>query len=90
MNDLLRFWKWLKDNFDLEVLEEYMEGYDFSVEDLNDNSLSEKEDDEIESIFGDLISLFMDVSGNDNYGDVYQILKDEIKLDDSKIDELLS
>ena len=90
MKELLSFWKWLNENFDIEELEEYLEPYDFDVDVLVEANLSSMSHEQIDSLFGNLIGVYMDVSGTDNLGDVYELLKDTIHLDDDRINVLLS
>ena len=44
---------------------------------------------ELEDIFYNLVNTYMDISGNDNYGDVFEILLDILKLEPEKFAELL-
>ena len=90
MKELLSFWKCLNENFDIEELEEYLEPYDFDVDVLVEANLSSMSHEQIDSLFGNLIGVYMDVSGTDNLGDVYELLKDTIHLDDDRINVLLS
>ncbi len=90
MKEILSFWKWLNENFDIEELEEYLEPYDFDVDVLVEANLSSMSHEQIDSLFGNLIGVYMDVSGTDNLGDVYELLKDTIHLDDDRINVLLS
>ena len=57
---------------------------------LSKEEISSLSSEEADSLFGDLIGLYMDVSGTDNLGDVYELLTAEIGVDEKHAEKLLS
>ena len=90
MKDLLKFWSYINENFDEDSIEEAVENNEVNVDVFQEHSISNLSEEILDSLFGDIINVFMDVAGTDNYGDVYDVLKNIIGMDESRIDELLS
>ena len=90
MKDLLKFWSYINENFDEDSIEEAVENNEVNVDVFQEHSISNLSEEILDNLFGDIINVFMDVAGTDNYGDVYDVLKNIIGMDESRIDELLS
>jgi hypothetical protein len=88
MNELLKFWGYIKENWDADDIEAAKESYPFDTDQLCAAHLAKMTEEEIASLFSDVIDWFMDAFGVDNYGDVAETLA-ELGLEDDKIDELL-
>ncbi len=90
MKELLRFWSFITNNCDEETVEELLENYEFDADTFSEKKLSVLSDEEIDSLFGDLIGLYMDASGTDNLGDVYEVLVTEVNMSEERASKLLS
>lgn len=89
MKDLLKFWKYINENYDEDYIEEALENNEIDINALQEVAIAKLNKDELDSLFGDIINVFMDVSGIDNYGDVYNVLKDDIGMSEDRITKLL-
>lgn len=85
----LDFWKYINENYDEEIVEEYVECNEIDVSKMNKKGLSPLKEDEMRTLFYALTNLYMDVSGDDSYSDVFDLLQIITDLDDRKIAELL-
>lgn len=74
MNDLLNFWNYVKNTWDLEEIEAAAEDFDFDISKLNKNHLKNLSSEDIIDLFGDVIDFVMDGFGIDNYGEIYDML----------------
>ena len=74
MNDLLNFWNYVKNTWDLEEIEAAAEDFDFDISKLNKNHLKNLSSEDIIDLFGDVIDFVMDGFGIDNYGEIYDLL----------------
>ena len=74
MNDLLNFWNYVKNTWDLEEIEAAAEDFDFDISKLNKNHLKNLSSEGIIDLFGDVIDFIMDSFGIDNYGEIYDLL----------------
>lgn len=72
-----------------DELGDYMEDYDLSEGTFSAGSLSKLDADEKLELWGSLVELIMDISGMDNYGDVYELLKSLTTLREEEIEEIL-
>ena len=88
MEELLAFWEMLKKEFDIDLIEEYAEDAGTDLKKFSSRNLSNLSTEEIDEVFWELISLYMDVSGTDSLGDVYEILHEYVK-DESRISRIL-
>lgn len=88
MKNIQKFWNYMKSQYGDE-LEDYMEDYDLSEGTFSDGSLSKLDADEKLELWSSLVELIMDVSGMDNYGDVYELLKSLTTLSEEEIEEIL-
>ena len=86
MNELLEFWAFIQEEFDKDLIEEF--GYGINFKRFTEEYLAKASAEEIDDAFDDLINLYMDVSGTDNYGDVHDCLRHFIK-DEDRIKQLL-
>ena len=88
MEELLSFWKMVKSEFDWDIIEEMAEDADTDLSQFSKKNLTGLSADEIDDVFKELIALYMDVSGTDSEGDVYELLGEYIK-DDERIKRIL-
>ena len=89
MNELLKFWQYVSENYDGDCIDDALENNGISAELLRKDHLAKLNADELNSLFGDIINVFMDVSGTDNYGDVFEILTTEIEMNEAQASEIL-
>ena len=92
-DELLKFWNFVLDNWAEEEIDEmcYWNDYGeiFSSIEINAETLEELSEESVKDLFCTLIDIFMDVSGTDNYEEVYEILNEETELTPKEIKELL-
>lgn len=88
MKNIQKFWNYMKSQYGDE-LEDYMEDYDLSEGTFSAGNLSKLDADEKLDLWGSLVELIMDISGMDNYGDVYELLKSLTTLREEEIEEIL-
>ena len=74
MDELLSFWKMVKSVFDRDIIEELEEDAGTDLSQFSKKNLTGLPSDEIDGVFKELIALYMDVSGTDSEGDVYELL----------------
>ena len=74
MNDLLNFWKYVKNTWDIEEIETAAEDFDFDVSKLEKDYLKKLSSEDVADLFGDAINFVMDGFGIDNYGEIYDML----------------
>ena len=74
MNDLLKFWKYIKTIWDSQEMTYASEDFEFDISQLKQANLIKLSDEEIISLFGDVIDFVMDGLGIDNYGEIYDML----------------
>ena len=90
MNELLDFQKFIQDEYDEDSINWFLEDSEGQIdpEDLTPEHLSALSPEQIDHLFSQLIELYMDVSGTDNIGDVYECLKGFVK-DEKRIRRFL-
>ena len=87
MNELIAFWNFIKEEFDENLIEEFSDGsLDTNV--LSTDQLKKLSPAEIDQLFSQVVELYMDVSGTDSLGDVYECLQSFIK-DEARIGRIL-
>ena len=74
MNDLLKFWKYIKGIWHADEMTDASEDYEFDLAQMTQGNLAKLSEDEIMSLFGDVINFVMDGLGIDNYGEIYDML----------------
>ncbi len=74
MNDLLKFWNYIKTIWDSQEMTYASEDFEFDISQLKQANLIKLSDEEIISLFGDVIDFVMDGLGIDNYGEIYDML----------------
>ena len=74
MNDLLKFWNYIKTIWNSEEMADVSEDFEFDISQLTQANLIKLSDEEIISLFGDVIDFVMDGLGIDNYGEIYDML----------------
>lgn len=74
MNDLLKFWNYVKKIWNSEEMADASEDYEFDLAQMQQTNLAKLSDEEILSLFGDVINFVMDGLGIDNYGEIYEML----------------
>lgn len=75
MTDLLKFWQYINKTWDSEAISQAVEDNDFETEIFSNGDLGELEEKEIIALFSALINVVMVVSGIDNYGEIYEMMK---------------
>ena len=88
MDELLSFWKMVKSEFDRDIIEEMAEDAGTDLSQFSKKHLTGLSADEIDGVFKELIALYMDVSGTDSEGDVYELLCNYIQ-DEERIKKIL-
>ena len=88
MDELLNFWKMLKKEFDKDQIEEYAEDAGTDLKKFSSKYLAKLSAEEVDEVFWELIALYMDVSGTDSLGDIYELLHEFVK-DESRINRIL-
>lgn len=89
MEELIKFWKYIKKLYDAEEIADVAEDFDFDTKRFTKAKLSKLTEEEIDVLFGELIDFVMDGMGMDNYGDIHDMLTD-IGLGEERIAEILS
>ena len=74
MNDLLKFWKYIKGIWDADEMTDASEDYEFDLAQMTQGNLAKLSEDEIMSLFGNVINFVMDGLEIDNYGEIYDML----------------
>ena len=84
---ILIFWKYLNNLSEEEDidLDYWLEENEVDISTITDNS----SDEELEDFFYNLISTYMDATGNDNYGDVFELLCEITELEPQRIADIL-
>lgn len=86
---VLKFWKYIKETWDSEEINNAIEDYEFDKKRISKNAVSKLSDDEIVDLFSDLVEFVMDGFGIDNYGEIFEILKDNVGLSEDEISRIL-
>ena len=88
MDELLNFWKMVKSEFDRDIIEEMAEDAGTDLSQFSQKHLAGLSANDIDTVFKELIALYMDVSGTDSEGDVYELLHNYIE-DEERIKKIL-
>ena len=88
MNDLLKFWKYIKSTWDAEEIEATAEDFDFDTAKLKQSNLAKLSEEDITALFGEVIDFIMDGFGIDNYGEIYDMLI-SAGIDESRAQEIM-
>ena len=85
MTDLLKFWQHINKTWDSEAISQASEDNDFETEFFSNKDLGDLEEKEIIALFSALINVVMVVSGIDNYGEIYEMMKGCTSLTDEQL-----
>ena len=85
MTDLLKFWQHINKTWDSEAISQAAEDNDFETEIFSNEDLGDLEEKEIIALFSALINVVMVVSGIDNYGEIYEMIKNCTSLTDEQL-----
>ena len=83
------FWKFLTENFEMDAIIQSAETYEINTSLINDDFIFSLTEEKAKELLGYLTEVYMDVSGNDNYGEVYEILQEITSLDENEIEAVL-
>ena len=86
---VIDFWNYIIENLEIEVVEEYAESYEIDVSKITTEHLSTISEKETEELLGCLAELYMDVSGNDNYGEIFDLIFEITEIDERKLARIL-
>ena len=88
MNDLLKFWKYIKNTWDADEIETAAEDFDFDTAKLKQSNLTKLSEEDINTLFGEIIDFVMDGFGIDNYGEIYDMLISS-GIDENRAQEIM-
>lgn len=88
-NAIISFWGFINDNWDEDIIDWFIENYDIDKSKMNEAGLAALSEEETTALFYSLVNLYMDVSKDESYDSVFELLKEITTLEEETLVELL-
>lgn len=79
----------INDNWDEDIIDWYIESYGIDKSKMNKEGLAALSEEETTALFYSLVNLYMDVSKDESYDSVFELLKEITTLEEETLVELL-